>query len=416
MTTSDCFINPDSPSLRISNIPQRVLDIGCSISATWIIKLALTPGWETTEFVGLDLAPVLAPLAYLPNEVAARIAFVQRNFLKGLPFLDGSFDYVRISNVGEGVPEDKWVDLIEEATLLLSKDGESLDLSISSFVYSTYSTLTRVAGVSEIIEHDFVIYKAPNRHEVISEAFHADGGILDSRFINAYPTKIIPPALALLNCRNIRRTALSIPLKASLFSVVSPPISTTALSLDQEQQNTTSRVLLHAYAERMASISKLVEFEEASRLSLFAIPTSNIPPRSRKALEGDIEASMHDWTEESIDRAQISSLLNGLGWHCEMDHLLEQDLTKVVLPELSDKIVEQEEKLIELAALRREGEILATDEEEVEEEMLRGRYRAAKREAEVELREVRKRVQGKHFTDLGMLGKFDSSSWVCNPL
>lgn len=123
LTTSDYFIHPDSPSLRTSNIPQRVLDIGCSISATWIIKLALSRGWETTEFVGLDLAPVLAPLAYLPNEVSSRISFVQRNFLKGLPFLGGSFDYVRISNVGEGVPEDKWVDLLEEAILLLSKDG-----------------------------------------------------------------------------------------------------------------------------------------------------------------------------------------------------------------------------------------------------------------------------------------------------
>lgn len=175
-------------------------------------------------------------------------------------------------------------------------------------------------------------------------------------------------------------------------------------------------MILHAYAERMASTSKLIEFEEASRLSLFADPTSAIPPRSRKALEGDIEALMHDWTKELKDRAQISSLLNGLGWHCEMDRRLEHDLLQVVVPGLSDRIAEQEEKLIELAALRREGEILSGDEgEEVEEEIMRGRFRAAKREAEVELREVRKRVQGKHFTELGMLGKFASSSWVCNP-
>ena len=125
LTTSDCFVHPESPSIRTSNIPQRVLDVGCSISATWIIKLALSRGWEATQFVGLDLAPILAPLAYLPDEVASRINFVQRNFLKGLGFLDGSFDYVRISNVGEGVPEDKWVDLIEEATTLLTKDGSS---------------------------------------------------------------------------------------------------------------------------------------------------------------------------------------------------------------------------------------------------------------------------------------------------
>ena len=271
-------------------------------------------------------------------------------------------------------------------------------------------------GVLEIIEHDFVIYRAPNRHESISDAFQLDDGILDSRFINAFPTKIIPPALALLNCRNIRRTAVSIPLKASLLSVSTPPITSNTSSLDKEVEDSASRVILHAYAERMASLSKLVEFEEASRLSLFTIPTSDVPPRSRKALEGDVEAAMHEWTDELKDRAQISSLLNGIGWHCEMDHLFEQDLLKVVIPGLVDRIADQEEKLVELAALRRDGELLAVDEEEeVEEEIVRGRYRVAKREAEVELRQAKKRLQGKHFSDLGLLGKFDSSSWVCAP-
>jgi hypothetical protein len=37
----------------------------------------------------------------------ARIRWVQANFLKPLPFGDGEFDYIHISGIARGVPEDK---------------------------------------------------------------------------------------------------------------------------------------------------------------------------------------------------------------------------------------------------------------------------------------------------------------------
>lgn len=127
--------------------PRRCLDIGCG-SGDWI--LAAARAWPLSSFVGLDLVVHQIPVHLLDELTGAsravsteapsgslapsgnpttapihsRINWVQSNFLRPLPFADvgssafahaswfsyhfqGEFDYVHVSGIARGVPEDK---------------------------------------------------------------------------------------------------------------------------------------------------------------------------------------------------------------------------------------------------------------------------------------------------------------------
>lgn len=85
-------------------IPQRVLDVGCGVAAEWILTTAQLAGWERTQFVGLDLAPVLVPRSMLPPAVANRTTFMQHDAIKALPLRDGEFDLIRCAGMTVGIP------------------------------------------------------------------------------------------------------------------------------------------------------------------------------------------------------------------------------------------------------------------------------------------------------------------------
>lgn len=84
--------------------PSQVLDVGCGTYASWILSAAKWPGWHETRFVGLDIAPVLVPASMVAADSAARISFVQRDFLQPLPFHDGQFSYIRCGHISAGIP------------------------------------------------------------------------------------------------------------------------------------------------------------------------------------------------------------------------------------------------------------------------------------------------------------------------
>ena len=113
--------------------PRRCLDLGCG-SGEWIIAAAKL--WPHTTFVGLDLVPpqlslvdatslsnqatlqptnptnlgshpTLGASTSLPASGQHRVQWVQANFLRTLPFYAGEFDYIRLSGIARGVPEDK---------------------------------------------------------------------------------------------------------------------------------------------------------------------------------------------------------------------------------------------------------------------------------------------------------------------
>lgn len=77
--------------------------------------------WNTTTFVGFDLvcsnvaldlldvkgASTKAASNLMPGNIRSRVEWVQGNFLKPLPFADGEFDYIHVSGIARGVPEDR---------------------------------------------------------------------------------------------------------------------------------------------------------------------------------------------------------------------------------------------------------------------------------------------------------------------
>ncbi|PVF95938.1 hypothetical protein CPB86DRAFT_827550 [Serendipita vermifera] len=112
--------------------PARILDVGCG-NGLWAIEAAMT--WTNAErIVGLDIAPLqtdLTPLVragvVLPS-VADRVQWIHCNFLEPWPFENASFDFVRMSRIGRGIPAHKWPHILNEAKRVLQSVGGVLEI------------------------------------------------------------------------------------------------------------------------------------------------------------------------------------------------------------------------------------------------------------------------------------------------
>ncbi|KIL67526.1 hypothetical protein M378DRAFT_260638 [Amanita muscaria Koide BX008] len=91
---------------QFNSSPSTVLDLGCG-TGFWAIQAAKQ--WPTASVTGYDMLPIQPDLNELDmhQDVADRIEWVHGNFLDGLPFRQGYFDFVRISKIGLGVPENE---------------------------------------------------------------------------------------------------------------------------------------------------------------------------------------------------------------------------------------------------------------------------------------------------------------------
>ncbi|KAI0925790.1 hypothetical protein AcW1_008122 [Taiwanofungus camphoratus] len=103
--------------------PSRILDLGCG-DGLWVIEAARK--WPKSQLVGFDI------LANQPDftrpelelaDVAPRVTWVHGNLLDPLPFPSERFDFVRICEIGLGVPEDEWQFLLEEVARVLLPGG-----------------------------------------------------------------------------------------------------------------------------------------------------------------------------------------------------------------------------------------------------------------------------------------------------
>lgn len=81
--------------------------------------------------VGFDIydrQPKLALFHEQYRDVVHRIKWVHGNFLDGLPFPPSYFDFVRIANIGLGVPEDEWQSVFEEVFRIM-KPGAVIEVT-----------------------------------------------------------------------------------------------------------------------------------------------------------------------------------------------------------------------------------------------------------------------------------------------
>ncbi|KAJ7126888.1 S-adenosyl-L-methionine-dependent methyltransferase [Mycena epipterygia] len=120
--------------------PERVLDLGCG-GGYWVLEAAKQ--WPNAHITGFDLTQIQPELLQLDafymeclqdagqsahplpiaDALAARVRWVHGNLLEGLPFPSDHFDFVHISGIGLGVPEDEWQFVLEEVSRVMQCNG-----------------------------------------------------------------------------------------------------------------------------------------------------------------------------------------------------------------------------------------------------------------------------------------------------
>lgn len=118
---------------------KNILDVGCG-RGFWLADAVKE--CKNATLVGFDLVDVfLTPQELrdrrgLNDAQVARIKFRQGNFLDGLPFGPGEFDYIRLAFLELAIPESKWVPLLKEAWRVL-KPGGHIEVVIESQLFPT---------------------------------------------------------------------------------------------------------------------------------------------------------------------------------------------------------------------------------------------------------------------------------------
>ncbi|KAF9456760.1 hypothetical protein BDZ94DRAFT_1302338 [Collybia nuda] len=124
-TWDSMFINSCCRSLSIHQFekpPAVVLDLGCG-TGFWAIEAA--KHWLTSTIVGYDIKPMQPRLFDMEpyTNIAHRVRWVHGNLLDGLDLPSAHFDFVRIVNIGLGVPEDEWQFVFEEVARVMKSGG-----------------------------------------------------------------------------------------------------------------------------------------------------------------------------------------------------------------------------------------------------------------------------------------------------
>jgi SAM-dependent methyltransferase len=93
--------------------PERILDVGCG-TGLWAYELCVE--YQEALVVGLDLQPS-------KPERPANFRLVRANLLSGLPFPDGSFDFVHQRLLMAGVPLKSWAAVVADLVRVLRPGG-----------------------------------------------------------------------------------------------------------------------------------------------------------------------------------------------------------------------------------------------------------------------------------------------------
>ncbi|BGP41872.1 hypothetical protein JCM10450v2_005943 [Rhodotorula kratochvilovae] len=354
--------------------PARVLDVGCGAHAGWIVSTAQAPGWEHTQFVGLDLAPSLVPMALLPEEVRKRVAFVQHNVLdsNGLPFFDEEFDFVRISCLNSAIPEFAWDPLVEECRRVLKK-GCKLE------VLDTLFSLYMPRALPSIID--------------------ACERIVTARFISLNLHASIPPALAMNDLKSMRTVQLPV-----LPAPARVPSSSEGGKMPAGEEQ--ARLLLHLWSQRVGSHALPLARAVEDTYLAGAAPGERTAKDSA-AKEREHEGAILEWTAELREVAGVAALLEGKwGWRCAFDEKLEGELAR--------RVPGMERELGECARARAQAR--RDNPARVQElDAVQHQLEVQKREAEHELNLVQRRLRRAPVprpSERESMGIFGGEAWV----
>ncbi|KAG6856888.1 hypothetical protein H0H87_012468 [Tephrocybe sp. NHM501043] len=220
--------------------PAVVLDLGCG-SGYWVIEAAKK--WKESTIVGFDFKNIQPKLHHAQalrqhKDIAHRVKWVHGNLLDGLPFHSNQFDFVRVVNIGLGVPEDEGPitpsgsmslrhasqDLLEIARVM--KPGGVIEVRVhkkdkfNNFINADLMTFIQV------IEEDPIFPCArPSQREMKSKSS-------SSSLVNRAPSLVIPSSgfLSSISSATIWSDPLSIKLDER-YDISSPNSSTSLHSL-----------------------------------------------------------------------------------------------------------------------------------------------------------------------------------------
>jgi 2-polyprenyl-3-methyl-5-hydroxy-6-metoxy-1,4-benzoquinol methylase len=96
--------------------PARILDSGCG-TGRWLSEMALE--FPQADLVGLDLTPIASETTAFPSNCH----FQTSSVLEGLPFEDGSFDFVHQRFMMLAIPHTDWQRLVNELARVTRRRG-----------------------------------------------------------------------------------------------------------------------------------------------------------------------------------------------------------------------------------------------------------------------------------------------------
>ncbi len=96
--------------------PRRILDIGCD-TGQWAVEMATA--FPSALVVGLD--QMVAPAAHA--RMQGNCQFVAGDYLTGLPFADGTFDYTHLQLLAPIIPIKQWYGVLREALRVTTPQG-----------------------------------------------------------------------------------------------------------------------------------------------------------------------------------------------------------------------------------------------------------------------------------------------------
>lgn len=100
--------------------PSSILDVGCG-TGRWAIEMSSL--FPTANVIGLDIVPPSTRVPGYSERLPENYLFVNANVFDGLPFAEGSFDFVHMRLLFTAIPAQRWPQVLRELIRVTRSGG-----------------------------------------------------------------------------------------------------------------------------------------------------------------------------------------------------------------------------------------------------------------------------------------------------